>query len=189
MTRSSTSPGSTSRCAEARSTLRVAAITSAAGTPLSVTSPIDEADAAVGQRDDVVEVAADLARRAVVGGHLPAGQVGELLGEEVLLDQLRDLELLLEALARGGLGLLLADELADPQRRRGLRGEVVEQLAVVGGVLLLGQPRAEVEHADQLALADERDGELDAGGLAARASAGESSSSASTSTAPPALCR
>ena len=63
------------------------------------------------------------------------------------------------------LGLLLAHELADPQRRRGLRGEVVEQLAVVGGVLLLGQPRPEVEHADQLALADERDGELDAGRL------------------------
>ena len=39
LTRSSTAPGSTSRCAEARSTLRVAAITSAAGTPLSVTSP------------------------------------------------------------------------------------------------------------------------------------------------------
>ena len=39
LTRSSTSPGSISRCAAARSTLRVAAITSAAGTPLSVTSP------------------------------------------------------------------------------------------------------------------------------------------------------
>ena len=73
-----------------------------------------------------------------------------------MLDQPRDLELVLEALARGRLGLLLAHELADPQRRRGLRGEVVEQLAVVGGVVLLGQARAEVEHADQLALADER---------------------------------
>ena len=39
-TRSSTAPGSIRRWAEARSTLRVAAITSAAGTPLSVTSPI-----------------------------------------------------------------------------------------------------------------------------------------------------
>ncbi len=38
-TRSSTSPGATMRCAEARRTLRVAAITIAAGTPLSVTSP------------------------------------------------------------------------------------------------------------------------------------------------------
>ena len=55
-----------------------------------------------------------------------------------------------------------AHELADPQRRRGLGGEVVEQLAVVGGVLLLGEPRPEVEHADQLALADERHRELDA---------------------------
>ena len=125
----------------------------------------DEADLAAGQRDDVVEVAADLARGPVVGRDLPARELGELLGQEVLLDQLGDLELLLEALARGRLGLLLAHELADPQRRRGLRGEVVEQLAVVGGVLLLGQPRPEVEDADQLALADQRDGELDAGRL------------------------
>ena len=165
LTRSSVSPGSTSRCAEARSTLRVAAITSAAGTPLSVTSPTTKPTLPLGQRDDVVEVAADLARGPVVGRHLPARELGQLLGEEVLLDQLGDLELLLEALARGRLGLLLAHELADPQRRRGLGGEVVEQLAVVGGVLLLGQPRAEVEDADQLALADERDRELDAGGL------------------------
>ena len=83
----------------------------------------------------------------------------------MLLDQPRDLELLLEALARRRLGLLLAHELADAQRRRGLGGEVVEQLAVVGGVVLLGQARAEVEHADQLALADERHGELDAARL------------------------
>ena len=83
----------------------------------------------------------------------------------MLLDQPRDLELLLEALARDGLGLLLAHELADPQRRRRLGGEVVEQLAVIGGVVLLRQARAEVEHSDQLSLADERDGELHAGGL------------------------
>ena len=42
-------------------------------------------------------------------------------------------------------------ELTDAQRRRRLRGEVVEQPAVVGGVVLLGEPRAEVERADQLA--------------------------------------
>ena len=47
----------------------------------------DEADLAVRQRDHVVEVAADLAGRPVVGGDLPAGQLGELLGQEVLLDQ------------------------------------------------------------------------------------------------------
>ncbi len=39
LTVSSTSPGATIRCAEARRTLRVAAMTIAAGTPLSVTSP------------------------------------------------------------------------------------------------------------------------------------------------------
>ena len=44
-------------------------------------------------------------------------------------------------------------------------GEVLEELAVVGGVLLLGQARAQVQHPDQLALADERHGQLDAGRL------------------------
>ena len=38
-TRFSTSPGESSRWAEARSMVRVVAITMAAGTPLSVTSP------------------------------------------------------------------------------------------------------------------------------------------------------
>ena len=164
-TRSSTSPGSIRRWAEARSTLRVADITSAAGTPLSVTSPTTKPDPPVGKRDHVVEVAAHLACGAVAGRDLPAGQIGKLLGQEVLLDQPGDLELLLEALARGGLRLLLAHELGDPQRRRRLAGEVVEQLAVVGGVVLLREARSEVEHPDQLALADERDGELHARGL------------------------
>ena len=158
-------PGSIRRWAEARRTLRVAAITSAAGTPLSVTSPTTNADAAVGQRYHVVEVAADLAGWAIVGGHLPSRQVGQLLGQEVLLDQPGDLELLLEALPGDGLRLLLADELGDAQGRRRLGREVVEQLAVVGGVVLLGQARPEVERADQLALGDERHDELHAGGL------------------------
>src|SRR3989304_826870 len=39
-TRSSTAPGSRSRCAEARRRLRVAAMTIAAGTPVAVTSPM-----------------------------------------------------------------------------------------------------------------------------------------------------
>ena len=124
----------------------------------------DEPDLAVAQRDDVVEVAADLAGRAVVGRDVPARQVGQLAREEVLLDEAGDLELLLEALPRAGLELLLAHELADAQRGRGLRRQAVEQPPVVGGVLLLGQPRAQVQHPDELALADERHGELDAGG-------------------------
>jgi hypothetical protein len=85
----------------------------------------------VGQRDDVVEVAADLARGPVVGGDLPPGEVGQLARQEVVLDQPRDLELVHEALTRGRLGLLLSHELADAQRGCGLGGEVVEQLAVV----------------------------------------------------------
>ena len=88
----------------------------------------DQAHSAVRQRDHVVEVAADLARRPVVGGHLPARQVRQLLGEEVLLDQPRHLKLLLEALAGGSLGFLLAYELADPQRRGGLAARLSSSL-------------------------------------------------------------
>ena len=65
-----------------------------------------------------------------------------------------------------------ADQLADPQGRRRLGGQVVEQLAVVGGVLLLRAARTEVEHADQLALADQRHGQLDAGRLHGAAAPG-----------------
>ena len=124
----------------------------------------DDTDAALAKVDEVVEVAADDARRAVVRGDLPLGQVRQLAREELLLDQLRDLELLLVALALGGLGGLLADELRDADGGRGLGGEGREEAAVVGGVVLLGQARAQVERPDQLALRDERDDERDAGG-------------------------
>ena len=127
-----------------------------------------EADLPVVQRDEVVEVAAHLAGRAVVGVDLPAGEVGQRARQEVLLDQLGDLQLLLEALAAADLGLLLAHELADAHGRRRLRGEALEQPAVVARVLLVGEPRAEVEQADQLALGDERHDELDARRRAAR---------------------
>jgi hypothetical protein len=51
----------------------------------------DEHDPAVRQRDEVVEVTADGPGRPVERGHVPARQVGQLLGQELLLDQLRDL--------------------------------------------------------------------------------------------------
>ena len=123
----------------------------------------DDADPAVGELDEVVEVAADDAGRTVVGGDLPVGQVRQLARQELLLDELGDLELLLVALAGLDLGRLLPDELGDPDRRRGLRGESGEEPPVVGGVLLLGQARAQVERPDELALADEGDDEHDAG--------------------------
>ena len=63
-----------------------------------------------------------------------------------------------------GARLLLADELGDAQRRRGLTGQVLQQFAVLRGVLLLGQPRTQIDQADQLALRDERDHQLDASG-------------------------
>ena len=116
----------------------------------------------VRQVEEVVEVAADLAGRRVVRRDRPAGNVGQVLRQEVLLDQRRDAELLLDPLARARLGLLPAHELRDLERRRGLRRERVEQLAVVRRVLLPRQPGPEVEHADELALGDERRDELDA---------------------------
>jgi hypothetical protein len=122
-----------------------------------------EGDLAILQLDDVVEVAAHLAGRPVVGRDLPAREIGELARKEVLLDQPGDLELVLDALPLACLSLLLAHELADTQRRCGLRGEVVEQTPIVGRVVLIGEPRSEVEQADQLTLADERDDEPYAG--------------------------
>jgi hypothetical protein len=69
------------------------------------------------------------------------------------LDEARDPELLLDALALLGLLLLLADELGDLHGRCCLGGQVVEELPVVGRVLLLGEARPQVEKPDQLALA------------------------------------
>ncbi len=62
---------------------------------------------------------------------------------------MRDAELLLDPLARGRLRRLPADELGHLERRRRLRGQRVEEPLVVGRVLLVGEPRAEVERADR----------------------------------------
>ena len=82
-----------------------------------------DADPPVGELDEVVEVAADDARRAVVRGDLPLREIRQLARQELLLDQLGDAQLLLDPLALGGLGRLLADQLGDADRGRGLRGE------------------------------------------------------------------
>ena len=89
-------------------------------------------------------------------------QVRQLSRQELLLDEGRDAHLLVEALALGGFMGLLTDQLRDADGRRGLGGEGRQEAAIVGGVLLLRKPRAEVERADQLALRDERDDERDA---------------------------
>src|SRR5215213_481425 len=125
----------------------------------------DEAEPAVVEIQEVVEVAAHLAGGLVVGRYLVAGPVGHVFGEEGLLDQARDPELLLDALAFLGLLLLLADELGYLHGRRGLGGEVVQELPVVGRVLLLGEAGPQVEEPDQLALANERHDHLDVGRL------------------------
>ena len=171
------------RLASARRIECVRAMTSAAGTPLSVTSPTAMPDAPAGHLDEVVEVATDRPRRTVVGGDLPLRQVRQLARQELLLDQGRDAHLLFHALALGGLVRLLADELGDADRGRGLRGEGRQEPAVVGRVVLLRQARTEVERADQLALGDERDDQRDAG-VAERVTAGDSSSSRARSTGP-----
>ena len=75
--------------------------------------------------------------------------------QELLLDQRCDAHLLLEALAGLDLAGPLLDELGDPDGGRGLGGKAGEQPPVVGRVLLLGEPGAEVERPDQLALADQ----------------------------------
>ena len=123
----------------------------------------DDHDAAVAQRDEVVEVAAHLPCRPVERGHGPARQIGQLLGQELLLDELRDLEFLLDALALAGFGLLLEHQLADPDRGRCVTGEGVEQVPVVGRVVALGKPGPEMQQADQFARRDEGDDEHDTG--------------------------
>ncbi len=84
-----------------------------------------------------------------------------MLGQEVLLDELGDLELVLDALPVACLDLLLPDQLRHANRRRRLRGQVLEQLAVVARILLLGQAGAEVQQPDQLALRHQRNDELE----------------------------
>jgi len=115
----------------------------------------DDADLPVGQIDEVVEVAPDLSRGLVEGGDLPAGEVRELLGEELLLDELCDPEFLFEPFTGPDLGLLLLDELSDPKGGSRVRGEGVEELAVITGVLAFAPPGAEIQEPDQLPLANE----------------------------------
>src|SRR5438477_56184 len=68
---------------------------------------------------------------------------------------------MLDALALGDLVLLLADELGDANGRAGLRAEIAQEPTVVGRVLLFAQAGTKVQEADQLALADERNRQLD----------------------------
>ena len=85
----------------------------------------DEPDLTVGEVDEVVEVAADLPRGAVERRDLPPGEVGDLPWEELLLDEVREAELLFETLSRSDLRFLLADQLRDTERGRGLRRQLV----------------------------------------------------------------
>ena len=123
----------------------------------------DHAELAVGQLEEVVEVPADLARRLVVRGDVPPGQIGQLLGQELLLDQPGDVQFLLDALAGEGLRLLLADQLRHADGGGRVGRQVLEQPAVVGGVLPLRPARAQAQHADELPRRHQRHHEADAG--------------------------
>ena len=94
---------------------------------------------------------------------MEAGQLGERLGEELLLYELGDHELLFHPLPAAGLVLLFLNELADLHRRRGVGRERVEELPIVGRVAALGEPRAEGEQSDQLTRRNERHGQHHAG--------------------------
>ena len=101
-------------------------MTSAAGTPLPVTSASTTPQVAVGQVDEVVEIAADRLGRLPVGRHFPACQVRQLLGQEGLLDDAGDAQLLFQPLTGLRLDLLLADELRHAHGRRGLGRQVAQ---------------------------------------------------------------
>ena len=124
-----------------------------------------EHDPSVRQRDEVVEVTADRPGRAVERGDVPARQVGQLLGQELLLDELGDLQFLVDPLPLTGFGLLLPDQLADPHRRGGVASQRVEQAQVVGRIAALGPPGAQAEQADQAARGDQRHDQDHARGL------------------------
>ncbi len=99
----------------------------------------DETDTAVVKIDEVIKVATDGTGRLVVGGHAPAVQGGQLLRQQGLLDEPRHFQLLLDALPLGRFLLLLLDQLGHPQRGRGLRGQIGQQLVVVAGIFLLAE--------------------------------------------------
>ena len=73
-----------------------------------------------------------------------------------MLNQARDAQFLLQPFTLLRLDLLFAHQLRHAHGRRSLRGEVVEQGAIVGRVVLIAQARAEIQQADQFALRHQR---------------------------------
>ena len=73
----------------------------------------------------------------------------------------RDLQLLVDPLACLCLLGAMAHQVRDPDGRRRVAGQVVEQPAVIEAVRTLAAPRAEVQHADELALRHERHDDVD----------------------------
>jgi hypothetical protein len=90
-----------------------------------------QAQPAIRQLDEIVEVAANLARRLVVAVDLPAGQGGNRARQQRLLHQVGNTQLLGDSLALERFDLLLAHELGHAQRRSGLHRQVAQQPAIV----------------------------------------------------------
>ena len=126
--------------------------------------PDHKAEPAVGKVDEIVEIAAHLAGRPVLGCDAPSRRLRKRARQEVLLDQACNRQLLIKPLAASDLGLLLPHQLAHPHRRGGLGGQALEQPPVVAGVLLIGEAGPQVEQPDQLTLGDQRHHQLHAGG-------------------------
>ena len=93
---------------------------------------------------EVVEVPSYLPSWLVVSSKLVASHIRHMFGQEGLLDEAGNPELLLYALPLLSLLLLLANELGYLHSRGRLGCQVVQQLPVVCGVLLLGEARSKV---------------------------------------------
>ena len=133
-------------------------ISAAARSPWPTTSPIAEADAAAGEVDHVVPVAADLvARREVARRDLDADQVREAVGQQAALQGDRA-------------AMLAVERVEQPRavdRRRGLRGRELQQRRVGVGELAR-RDRADVQHAEDGALDEQRHAEQRADALLAQ---------------------
>ena len=120
----------------------------------------DDTDATVRKIDEVVEVAADLSGRPVVGTDAPAGHVGHAGGQELLLDQPSNPQLLGDPLPLLDLGGLLAHDLRQPQRRCRMAGQPGQEPFVVVVVGMTVTPRPQRQHTDDLTMGHDRHHQL-----------------------------
>ena len=107
--------------------------------------------------NEVIEVAANLPRRLPERRDVPPLECRYFLGQQRLLNGAGDAQFGLDALAFDRGQLLLAYKLGDTHGRRGLYGQVVQQPAIVAGILLVAAALADVDDAYQFSLTDQGD--------------------------------